>query len=162
MRKIVLIVVWLCLYVAANAQTGRKALRTTNKQTIKRLALKQTNKKIVLSRIVLSNHATIGAAAKQVNTDDVFKLIRSASQRTQVYDVCPRDITPHDPYIAKQFRRKTFEREQLVHLAIRDVNDALSLVAGVYQRKRGEPLHVDGGRSDGNLYIVDGMYILKN
>ncbi len=45
-------------------------------------------------------------------------------------------------------------------MPLRDVNDALSLFVGVYQKKRGEGVCIDGGRPEGNLYVIDGMRIL--
>ena len=54
-----------------------------------------------------------------------------------------------------------FFHEALAAMPYTNVNDALSLFAGVYQKKRGGGLYVDGGRPEGNLYVVDGMRILR-
>jgi len=38
-----------------------------------------------------------------------------------------------------------------------DLRDAVSLLPGAYQARRGDDLNIFGARSQGTLYIVDGM-----
>lgn len=47
----------------------------------------------------------------------------------------------------------------LIHqVPLSNTNDLISLFPGVYQSRRGDALSIFGGREDGNLYIVDGVW----
>lgn len=56
---------------------------------------------------------------------------------------------------------KTYLAAEIKHLPYTNINEIASLTAGVYQAQKGAPLHADGGRGDGNVYIIDGMYALQ-
>ncbi len=49
-----------------------------------------------------------------------------------------------------------FTREELSKLPISDLYDAISLLPGIYQARRGDDLNIFGARSQGTQYIVDG------
>lgn len=81
---------------------------------------------------------------------------------TQTVDICvyrPREsyYERRDAYVC----RKLFKAEEIKHLPYTNINEIASLTAGVYQSRKGAPLHADGGRGDGNVYIIDGMYALQ-
>ncbi len=81
---------------------------------------------------------------------------------TQTVDICV--YTPRVSYYERSDAyvcRKLFKAEEIKHLPYTNINEIASLTAGVYQTQRGASLHADGGRNDGNVYIIDGMYALQ-
>jgi hypothetical protein len=56
---------------------------------------------------------------------------------------------------------KTYLATEIKTLPYTNINDVVSLTAGAYQKQRGAQICMDGGRGDGNVYIIDGMYALQ-
>ncbi|HXS38303.1 MAG TPA: carboxypeptidase regulatory-like domain-containing protein [Flavipsychrobacter sp.] len=50
--------------------------------------------------------------------------------------------------------------DQIEKLPTRQTNDVIATAPGVYQSKSGGSISIEGGRSDGNNYIVDGVLTL--
>ncbi len=55
--------------------------------------------------------------------------------------------------------RQVLLREEILQMPTTDINSMASLFPGVYQSKSGAGLNIYGARTDGNLYIIDGMQI---
>lgn len=53
--------------------------------------------------------------------------------------------------------RYVFNATEIERMPTMNVNDILSTVPGTYQRRRGDALHMFGGKSDGNAYYIDGI-----
>lgn len=53
----------------------------------------------------------------------------------------------------------TLTSKQIEKLPTRNTNDAASLAGGTYQNKSGDPVSIAGARSNGTLYIVDGVQV---
>jgi hypothetical protein len=54
---------------------------------------------------------------------------------------------------------QTITGEQFQKMATRNTNDAVSLSGGTYQAKSGSAVSIGGARSNGTLYIVDGVQV---
>ncbi len=61
------------------------------------------------------------------------------------------DPASYNPYSYK------FIHDRLASMPITDLRDAISLLPGVYQARRGDDISVFGSRYGGSQYIVDGM-----
>lgn len=53
----------------------------------------------------------------------------------------------------------TFTGEQIKNMATINTNDVASLSGGTYQQKSGSGVNIGGARTNGTLYIIDGMQV---
>ena len=54
----------------------------------------------------------------------------------------------------------TVTREEYDHMASKDVNSVAATTAGVYQADNGKDINVRGGRSEANVYYIDGQRVI--
>lgn len=76
---------------------------------------------------------------------------------TQTVDICALSPCTYRIIDNGEFQNTI----HLKNLPYTNINDIVSLAVGIYQSQRGAPLHADGGRGDGNVYIIDGIYALQ-
>ncbi len=53
--------------------------------------------------------------------------------------------------------RYVFTSAEIERMPTMNVNDILSTVPGVYQARRGDAVHIYGGKASGNAYYIDGI-----
>ncbi len=69
--------------------------------------------------------------------------------------ICPmQTVTEFNP---SEPGRYVFNRQDIERMPTMSLNDIISMVPGTYQRRRGDVVQFYGGRTDGNVYYVDGM-----
>ena len=80
-----------------------------------------------------------------------------AIQTNEIIKVCGlQAILPYERY---EICPNIFMSAQLETLAITDIRDVPTLLPGAYQQRRGDAINLFGSRTDGILYVVDGMRI---
>ncbi len=75
----------------------------------------------------------------------------STHPRADYYDPYPNNIDAPNSQI--------LTREEITHMPIMSLTDAITIFPGVYQQRRGSAINIYGSRADGIKYIVDGMQI---
>lgn len=59
----------------------------------------------------------------------------------------------------KSIESGIFTREMLQTLPMSNITDIVALVPKVYQHRRGDAVNIAGARTEGTLYVIDGMRI---
>ena len=110
---------------------------------------------------ILSLHAVAQVVTGHGN--DEIKIFRCPTSGTvYVIDGDPvimrsgASLEPMSTFIRNPFQY-TFTRAELKKLPITDLRDALCLLPGMYQSRRGDDVNVFGARTTSTNYIIDGM-----
>lgn len=104
-------------------------------------------------------------------TIKVEKVLVSPEKMTvQDFAMQPASSTVIEEFVVRTYKVPLIDREkpgtntiltseQIEKLPTRNTNDAASLSAGAYQQKNGGAISINGARSNGTQYIVDGMQV---
>jgi hypothetical protein len=94
------------------------------------------------------------------NTEVKIKLEPSSSTALDEVQVVAYKVPLIDKFAGGGTATKT--AEEIEKLPTRNTNDIAATTAGVYQNGSGGALSIGGARSDGTLYIVDGIQVRGN
>ena len=108
----------------------------------------------LLSCIAVCSGAQTKEAQDSVRPRDIIKNIYIIEKCNSGYINPVKRIEPPKG-------RRVFSSNDLKIIPVTTINEIAALYPGVYQRKRGEEIYSEGGRPGGNLYIIDGIRILR-
>jgi len=66
------------------------------------------------------------------------------------------------PLITPYSHSTVLDAKQIKNTPTTQTTDLVSLTPGIYQQKRGDAIHADGGRSEGNVYFIDGVQVYRS
>ncbi len=86
-----------------------------------------------------------------------FQLELATSGKTNLKEVVIKEYKK--PLVSKYVHNTIKTSEEIKNAPTTQTVDLVAQTPGIYQQKRGGQLNSDGGRSSGNLYVIDGVQV---
>lgn len=109
-------------------------------------------------KVQYAGHQTVTTQGVVINADHATKLSLNLQSSTTLKEVVVKYVRPIID-VAKPGANNIIDRETIKNMPTRNTADIAATSTGVYQAKSGAGLSIAGARSQGTLYVIDGVQV---